>query len=293
MDLNRTAIFVRVVEQGGFTAAAKLMSLPKSSVSRAVSLLEEELGVRLLQRSTRNVRLTDAGSAFYERASRGIAGVEEAAAAVADMHGALRGTIRITAPADAGTWLLEPAIATFVLAHPGVQVEVSLTQRLVDLVEEGFDLALRAGRLRDGALIARKLAIGEQGLFASPSYLARKEAPTTIAQLAAHDCVLFRPIRGRSTWVLAGPNGEESVEVTGPVSVDDFTFLRSAVLSGVGIGLLPCFMDTPSRDGSRMVRLLPDHANRGGPIHLVYPSARYVPHRVAVFRDYLLATLKG
>src|SRR4051812_38130321 len=166
MDLNRAAIFVRVVDEGGFSAAARALRLPKSSVSRAVSLLEEELGARLLQRSTRKVRLTEAGTAFYERASRGIAGVEEAAAAVADLQGSLRGPIRITAPADAGVWLLAPLVARFVSLHPAVHIDVVLTTRVVDLVAEGFDFALRAAPLRDSSLIARKLAPIEVALYA-------------------------------------------------------------------------------------------------------------------------------
>src|SRR3954471_9033139 len=124
MDLTRAAIFVRVVDEGGFSAAARALRLPKSSVSRAVSLLEEELGARLLQRSTRKIRLTEAGSAFYERASRGIAGLEEAGAAVADLQGLLRGTVRITAPVDAGVWLLAPLVARFAGLHPGLYLEL-------------------------------------------------------------------------------------------------------------------------------------------------------------------------
>lgn len=291
MDLNRAAIFVKVVDQGGFTAAARALGLPKSSVSRSVSLLEEELGVRLLQRSTRKVRMTEQGSAFYERASRGIAGVEDAALAVSDMQSAVRGVIRITSPVDIGVWLLEPLISRFALAHPGVHVEAVLTTRIVDMVEDGFDLAVRAGPLRDGSLIARKMSPIQAGLFASTAYLERKGTPTSVADLARHDCVLFRPARGRSTWTLSGPKGDESVEVTGPVGVDDFAFVRGAVVSGVGIGLLPTFLCRASVGGDELTRVLPGHVLAGSQLHLVYPSSRYLPHRVAVLRDYLLEHL--
>ena len=290
MDLNRAAIFVRVVEQGGFTAAARALSLPKSSVSRAVTLLEEDLGVRLLQRSTRTIRLTDAGAAFYDRSSRAIAAMDEAAAAVADMQGGLRGIIRTTAPVDTGVWLLEPLIARFVREHAGVHIDVVLTGRVVDMVDEGFDLALRAGWLRDTSLIARKVGHVEAGLFAAADYLARRGAPTRVADLAAHDCVTFRPIRGRATWTLAGPKGEERVEVGGPIGADDFSFIRVAVLSGAGIGPLPLFLARTPGSAS-LVRVLPDRTTLGSPLHLVYPSARYLTHRVAAFRDFLLAEL--
>ncbi|MCU0685624.1 MAG: LysR family transcriptional regulator [Polyangiaceae bacterium] len=232
MDLNRVAVFARVVEGNGFTAAAKALGLPKSSVSRAVTLLEAELGVRLLQRSTRKVSLTEAGSAFYERAARGLAGVEEAALAVADMQGALRGPIRMTSPADAGDRLLGPALARFLRRHPRVQVELVLTGRIVDLVAEGFDLALRAGHLRDGSLIARKVGDTAGGVFASPRYLSRHGEPARLDDLAAHRCVLFRPTRGRSVWTLKGPAGEEHVEVRGPLGADDLSFVRRALLGG-------------------------------------------------------------
>lgn len=290
MDLNRVAVFVQVVERGGFTAAARVAGSPKSTVSRAVSLLEEELGVRLLHRSSRRVKLTEAGAAFYERASRGLAGLAEAAEAVSDMQHAVRGAIRVTSTADVGIWLLEPILSRFLREHPAVHVEIVLTNRVVDMADEGFDLAIRAGRLRDGALVARKLAPIEAALYASAEYVARRGTPESVPDLAKHDCVLFRPTRGHATMTLTGPEGEESVEVTGPIGGDDFAFVRGAVISGLGIGLLPSFLCTQS-PGSGLVRVLPSHAVRGGPLHLVYPSARYLPHRVAVLRDFLLAAL--
>jgi DNA-binding transcriptional LysR family regulator len=292
MDLNRAAIFVRVVIEGGFSAAARALRLPKSSVSRAVALLEDELGARLLQRSTRKVQLTEAGSAFYERASRGIAGVEEAAAAVSDMQTALRGLIRITAPVDAGVWILEPLVVRFVRAHPGVHIESILTSRFVDMVNEGFDLALRVGSRLDASLIARRLTTGEAALYAAKAYIERRGQPARVADLATHDCVMFRPTRGRSTWTLAPPGGEEeTVEVTGPVGGDDFTFLRGAVLSGAGIGMLPSFLCHAAVETGALLRVLPDHLYPTPPLNLVYPSARYLPQRVAAFRDFLLSEL--
>jgi DNA-binding transcriptional LysR family regulator len=291
MDLNRAAIFVRVVEEGGFSAAARALRLPKSSISRTVALLEEELGARLLQRSTRKVQLTEAGTAFYGRASRGIADVEEAAAAVADLQGSLRGPIRITAPVDAGVWLIAPIVARFVALHPGVHVDAVLTGRVVDMIAEGFDFALRAAAIRDSSLIARKLGRAEIALYAAPAYLARKGTPKRPHELGSHDCVLFRADRGRTRWTLNGPDGEETVEVTGPVGADDFSFVTRIVVAGVGIGLLPSFLCSEAVDSGGLVRVLPKHAGRGGPFHLVYPSARHLPARAAAFRDFVVTTL--
>jgi DNA-binding transcriptional LysR family regulator len=291
MDLNRAAIFVRVVDEGGFSAAARALHLPKSSVSRAVSLLEEELGARLLQRSTRKVHLTEAGSTFYDRASRGIAGVEEAAAAVTELQGSLRGPVRITAPVDAGIWLLAPVIARFGAMHPAVHVDALLTGRVVDLVAEGVDFALRAGVIRDSSLIARRLTRPDIALYATPAYLARKGTPKKTADLASHDCVLFRAERGRTKWTLVGPDAEETVEVTGPVNADDFSFVQRMVLAGVGIGLLPSFLCTDAVAAGALARVLPKMVGRGAPFHLVYPSARYLPARAVAFRDFVLAAL--
>ena len=298
MDLNRAAIFVRVVAEGGFTAAAKVLHLPKSSVSRAVSLLEEELGARLLQRSTRKVHLTDAGTAFYERASSGILGIEEAAAAVADLQGTVRGTIKITAPADAGAWMLAPLIARFVALYPAVHLDVVLTTRVVDLVAEGFDFALRAAPLRDSSLVARKLGRVLVGLYAAPAYLAQRGTPAQVADLPQHQCVLFRPERGRATWTLgrvgtaAGAEKVEKVEVSGPVGADDFFFVQRMLLAGTGIGLLPSFLCDGAVATGDLVRVLPDYGLEGGQLHLAYPSARYLPHRAAVFRDFIVDALK-
>jgi DNA-binding transcriptional LysR family regulator len=293
MDLNRAAIFVRVVAEGGFTAAARALHLPKSSVSRAVSLLEEELGARLLQRSTRKVHLTEAGNAFYERAAAGIGSVQEAAAAVTELQVGLHGSIRITAPLDAGTWMLAPLIARFITLHPGVYVDTVLTARVVDLVSEGFDFGLRVtSALRDSSLVARKLARIAAGLYASPAYLARKGTPTTVAALRAHQCVLFRPDRGRATWRLdSGTGGAEEIEVKGVAGADDFFFVQRMLLEGAGIGQLPTFLCDAAVSSGDLVRVLPEHGTLGGHFHLAYPSARHLPHRCAAFRDFVIEAL--
>ncbi|AKT41018.1 LysR family transcriptional regulator [Chondromyces crocatus] len=291
MDLNRIAIFVRVVDERGFTAAARALGLPKSSVSRAVSLLEEDLKVRLLQRSARNISLTDAGATFYERASRGLGVMQEAIAVASDAEAALRGTIRITAPVDLGVWMLAPAVTRFVRRHPDVHVDVTLTSRMVDLVEEGIDLAVRAGTLRDSALIARRVGQAESAIFASPRYLARHGTPSRVEELSQHRCILFRPTRGRATWVLVGPSGEESIELGAFLGADDLSFVRRTILAGAGVGLFPAFMCRREVERGRLVRVLPDHHVPGAPVHLVYPTARHLPHRVAVLRDYLVERL--
>lgn len=290
-DLNQVAVFVRVVETGSFTAAGAALGIPKSSVSRSVSKLELELGVRLLQRTTRSVHLTDAGHAYYQRVARALSGLEEAESAVSDMQASPSGVVRLTAAVDIGVNVLSGLVARFVRTHPTIHVELVLTGRLINLVEEGVDLAVRAGKLDDSSLVARKVGTLETRLLAAPGYLRRKGTPKTLADLARQDCVLFRARRGRSTWALTGPKGVESVDVTGLVSADDFGFVRQMLLAGAGIGLVPWTTCAQDIERGRLVRVLSEYAAPGGALHVVYPSARSVPQRVALLRDFLVQEL--
>ncbi len=292
IDLSKTSLFVRVVQTGSFTAAAKALELPKSSVSRGVVALEEELGVRLLHRTTRRLQLTAAGRSYYERASRALEELADAGAVVADLDKAPRGVVRVTAPVDLGTWVLAPVIANFIRTYPLIRIDLSLTSRTVDMVEEGFDLAVRAGKLRDSSLVARRLGPTDFGLFASPAYVRRKGLPRSVEELAKHDCILFRASSGTTTWTFHGPDGIEHVEVSGPISVDDFVFVRQAALAGAGIAHLPSFHCRIEIEKGRLVPILPDRVTRLGALHLVYPSSRHLPHRVALFRDHIVAGFK-
>jgi DNA-binding transcriptional LysR family regulator len=292
MDLNHVTAFVRVVHDGSFTAAARALGLPKSSVSRSIAQLEQDLGVRLLHRTTRKLHLTDAGTAFHNRVSRALADIDEASSAAGDLQRELRGPVRITAPVDLGVWAVAAIVARFVRRHRSVNVEVRLSARVVDLVAEGFDLAVRAGTLRDQSLIARRVGELELGLYASSRYLARRGAPRTIGDLAEHDCVLLRTDAGTVAWKLTSSSGEEQlVEPHGSIAADDISFLKKAVLAGGGIALLPQFVGAREELSGKLVRVLPDWRLAGSALHVVYPSARYVPQRVVVFRDYLVQEL--
>jgi DNA-binding transcriptional LysR family regulator len=288
MDLNHVATFVRVVEKESFTAAAEALGVPKSSVSRGVAKLEEDLGVRLLQRTTRKLSLTDAGRAYYERARAVLEGLDEAGAELSDRERDPRGVVRVTAPVDIGVLVLADIVAPFVRERPAIHVELALTSRLVNMVEEGFDLAVRAGRLADSSLVARKLGEIEIGLFASAAYLERRGRPKKLADLASHDCILFRAAGGRATWRLDGPRGEENVDVVGAVVSDDMLFTQRMISAGVGIGQLPRL--PKGCTDTTMVRVLPEYASSPGPLHVVWPSARHVPARVALFRDHVIAS---
>ncbi len=290
MDLNRVAVFVRVVEAGSFTRAAVALGVRTSSVSRSVAALEAELGIRLLQRTTRRLSLTDAGRAYHDRARDALAGLEEARESVSTLGTAPRGLVRVTAPVD-----LEDALAAvtagFLRAYPEVRVEMTLTARVVDLVREGFDLAVRAGVLADSALLSRRLGDTDLGLFASPAYLDASGRPRRVADLARHDCVLFRAGAPQATWQLSGPRGEEPVVARGRVDADEMGFVQSMLLAGHGIGLLPAFLAASSVAAGRLERVLPRHAVRGPAMHVVWPSRRFEPAAVVRFRQALEAGL--
>lgn len=292
MDLNRVAAFARVVQDGSFTAAARALGVPKSSVSRSVAQLEQDLGARLLHRTTRKLHLTAAGSAFYDRIARALADIEQATDAATDTQAQPRGTVRVTAPLDVGVWALAGIVARFAKAHPMIRIEVSLANRIVDLAAEGIDLAVRAGPVRDGSLIARKVGMIEAGLYASSRWVKRNGLPKSLADLAEVDCILFRATDGRATWPLVTHDGRsETVTVTGRVGTDDLSFVRKAALAGAGIGLIPQFLCAREWQSGKLVRVLPEWSLAGSELNIVYESARFLPPRVAVVRDYLVKEL--
>lgn len=292
VDLNDVVALVRVVEAGSFTGAAAALGLPKSAVSRRVARLEEALGVRLLQRTTRSLHLTDAGVAYHARAAGALGALAEARDVATEATGEPRGTVRLTAPVDMGGGVISEVLTAFAKAYPKVNVDVELTGRLVDLVAEGFDLAIRAGQLRDSSLVARRLGEAHTVLVASPEYLARRGTPKTVADLAKHECILFRSKQGESKWALEGPRGEETVIVHGTLTGDDFTFVRSVAAHGGGIGLVPVPGTATDFEAGRLVPVLTDYHGPSSPVHLVYPSARFLPQRVAVLRDFVVQNFR-
>lgn len=283
--------FVSVVEAKSFTAAAKRLALPKSAVSRRVSELEDELGVRLLHRTTRSLALTEVGVAYYER----LRGVLEAFADANDgaraMQGDPRGVVRITAPGDFGSRVLPDLLARFLAMHPGVRIELGLTGRRVDMVAEGFDVALRFGKLEDSSLVARKVDMGGFAIVGSPKYLSKHGMPKKAADLERHEFVLFRRGDGSNTWTLRGPKGDEQVRMSGHLAADDLSFIREAALRGVGLALLPGFLIAEDLEHKRLVRLLPKLSFPGTDFHIVYPSARLLPRRLSLLIDFLVAEL--
>jgi DNA-binding transcriptional LysR family regulator len=281
MDLNHAAHFVRVVDAGSFTAAAEDARASKSFVSRSVSRLEEELGVRLLHRTTRSLRLTPAGRAYYERAKSALEALDDAAEAVTEEGAEPRGVVRLTIASDVGG-VVSHTIAEFCRKHPKVRVDIVVSARALNLVEEGIDLAVRAGRMHDSSLVAKKIGVSQACMFASPSYLKQRGTPRALRELVDHAFVLYR---GVGNLRVEGPNGPERVELGGPISVDEMATLVGLVRAGAGIGFMP--VEIAKTAPRQLVPVLPKYALPGTTLSIVYPSARHLPHRVALLRDAL------
>jgi len=291
IDLNRIAVFVKVVEAGSFTAAAAQLGLPTSSVSRAIARLEGDLNVRLLNRTTRKLALTEAGQHFHQRMQAVVAETAEATQEVTGFASEPRGLVRMTAPHDVGLQHLPGIVATILSRHPALTIEVILTSRRIDLVEEGIDLALRGGRLQDSSLVTRKIVASALGVFASPAYLERRGRPRALADLARHDCLGYGGRAGKQPWRLRGPSGDESVTVPVTIVCGDMLFLREMVLRGLGLALLPVGNVVSDVEAGRLVRVVPRYGFGSGGLYLVWPTRTLVPARVVAVREILTTEL--
>ncbi len=286
LDLQDVTAFLAVVDTGSFTAAARRLGLAKSNVSRRLARLEERLGARLLERTTRRQRLTEVGTRYHAHVTGAVEQLAEAARSVSELQGDPKGHLRVTAPADWNEGMGR-IVAEFSARYPEIQIEVELTQRRVDLVAEGFDVALRAGALEDSSLIARSVGQGAAHLYASPTYIEQHGEPRTPQELSEHAHVLFRARDGVMKAKLDGPDGERhEVEVRGPISAQDFGFVRAAVVAGAGIGALPDSIAVNELCDGALRLVLPDYCMGRSSFHLVYPSTRFLSPKVRVFLDF-------
>jgi DNA-binding transcriptional LysR family regulator len=287
LDLNEIHVFSRVVQAGSFSEAGRRLAMPKSSVSKKVADLEARLGTRLLQRTTRRLALTDAGRIFFERAERIMAEVAEAENAVAELSTRPRGLLRVTVPQSFG--MLGPVVARYLGAHPQVQAQLVCTDRVVDLVRDGFDMGVRAGPLADSTLVARRLGTMHSVLVASPAYLKERGRPRTPEELARHSCVAFGGVRTPSLWSLERDGEQHDVRVAPRLVVNDFELMLDAAREGLGIAWMPDFRAAEDLAARRLSRVLPDYCSIDIPVHAVYPSSRYLSPKVVHFIDALRA----
>jgi DNA-binding transcriptional LysR family regulator len=285
VDLLDVLAFVRVTEEGSFSRAAERMGMSKSIVSRRVARLEGQLGARLLARTTQGAQATDAGQAYFERASRVLAELEAAEEVVAESVTEIAGPIRLSAPVSFGIEHLAPALAEFAAGHPRVELDVSFDDRRVDVVGGGFDLALRFGALEDSSLIARRIAPARRIVVASPAYLERRGRPLHPRELIAHDIILY----AGEQWRFRIGDKWEVVRVRPRLRADNGEMLRAAAVAGLGLCILPSFIAAPAIEAGEVGVVLREFPLREGALSVVMPPGRAATARVRALVEFLAA----
>lgn len=288
LDLNDIALFVHVVRSGSFAAAARHLGVPSNTVSRRVLGLEEHLGTRLLQRSTRKLTLTSAGEEFNARCAGAVTGLLEAGQQLSSASQEPSGLVRVAAPADFLDLFVMEWVAEFLSTYPRVRLALVLSDSMVDLIADRIDVAFRGGPLEDSEYVGRQvLSAGNDGLVASPSYIAARGAPSTLQDLLEHDCVTFvQPGNSHVTWRLARSDGiVEAVQVAARFSGNTAQALRKATLAGLGITLLPRAILMKDLQAGRLVPVLPEYQRPGHRLNVLYPSRRHLPLAVSAFID--------
>ncbi len=277
-------IFARVVTAGSMSAAGRELGLSPPVVSKRIKSLEERLGTRLLQRTTRQLTLTESGKGFYERVVAILASVEEAEAWVSRRAATARGTLRVSAPTSFGRMHIAPHLVAFLAAYPEITIDLSLSDQFVDIVAEGYDLAIRIADLADSSLVAKRLAPNHRVLCATPGYLTTHGTPLALANLSEHRLLLHNA----DHWRLESAEGPASVRVESVVRTNSSEVIREAVLAGMGIALRSTWDVGPEIDSGKLLIVLPEwHASSRVAVHAVYPSRRHLAHKVRVFMDYL------
>ncbi|KPA53277.1 LysR family transcriptional regulator [Photobacterium leiognathi subsp. mandapamensis] len=279
--------FVRVVQTGSFSATGRELNTTQTTISKRIAALETSLGVKLLKRSSRDHSLTPAGSRYFESCLRILAQVEETEASLHDDVQQLAGHIRIAVPVAFGRILLTPLLPTFFAQYPNISVELLVSDRHVDLIAEGVDLAIRARKLEDSNLVARHLMDNPLKLYASKSYIDKSEPILIPANLAKHQCLLYSRLSAQQTWTLTGNGQSHAVAVSGALKCDDGDVLLEATLCGLGVGIFPPWMASQGLAQGKLVEVLPEYQEQTLPMYAVYPKDVYIPYRIQCFIDFL------
>ncbi len=286
--LSSIQAFAAVVEAGSFVRAAERLGLSTSTLSRLIAELEQHLGARLLHRTTRRLSLTDSGQAFYERAVQLLADLDEAEAIASSSSSAPRGTLRLSCSHAMGVQRVAPAIASFVARYPEVRFDISVADRIVDLVEEGFDLAIRIGQVGSDQLVARRLGSVRLVPCAAPAYVRARGAPRTLDDLQDHSVLTYAYSPHPRVWRLLDRSGRaHEVPVSGPLHSNSGDLSIASAIAGLGVALEPDFMVQPALAAGLLVRILPDYETAPGEVWAVYPSRRHLSAKVRLFVDHL------
>lgn len=291
-DLNEILAFTKVVEFKSYSKAAEHLGVPKSNLSRKVASLEERLSIRLLQRTTRNLSLTEAGLIYYEECKKALAKIEDAESVVSSLQAIPQGLLRVSMSVEVGYFFVRYLMPKFLQQYPKIKIETILTNERSDLIKENIDLALRIGEIHDSSYIATKFGHVRIGLFASKEYLDKKGYPQEPYDLENHDCILFSHKSIWNTWTLKCGAQEIDVKVDGTYISNNFSAIREAIIGGVGIGFLPTLVFRDECSGatsSHVERLLPDWEGLVSNISLVYPSRKFITPKMKAFMDFIKA----
>lgn len=280
-------VFVTVVDCGSFSQAAKQLNLTKSAVSKRISHLEDGLGIRLLNRTTRKLSLTEAGQRYYDYASQALSLAKRGVDAVSELHGSPQGRLKITAPMTFGVLHVAPLISEFLSRYPEVEIDLQLEDKMVDLVEGGFDLGIRIGHLPDSNLIAKRLAPCRTVLCASPSYVEKMGAPQKPADLADHNCLRYSYFRGGNEWLFLHQEQEFKVLPRGNFIVNNSEAIRRALITGIGVAQMPTFIIGKELRSGTLVNLMPEYRLPEHFLYAVYPQRKHMPLKVRMFIDFL------
>ncbi|OUS30261.1 hypothetical protein A9Q99_07255 [Gammaproteobacteria bacterium 45_16_T64] len=283
-DLNEMAVFAKVVDTGSFTKAADKLGLPKSTVSRKISQLEERLGVRLLNRTTRALKPTETGKAYYHHCAKMVEEADEANSLVTNMQAEPSGMLRVSAPLAFGEPFLQDMLEEFLSLHPQISIELILDNRNVDLVEEEYDAAFRVGPLADSSFVARSLGAAQLVICASPEYLEKNPVPRTPQDLHDHSIVRHPS----AAWELQGPDGIEVLELKSRLALNDMSLVKSVLKRGMGIGMLPCALAHEELQNGELLPLLLDFPFTEKMMYLVYPSRKQPPSKLVSFIEFVV-----
>jgi DNA-binding transcriptional LysR family regulator len=285
-DLNEIQCFVKAVELKSLTAAAKALDLPKSSVSRKISNLEKRMGMTLVVRTTRALNLTDKGRQFFQTALSAIQEIEAAERGLDTSRETIEGPLRVTAPVEFALGLFPKMIAGFLKTYPKVTIDLVLTERVVDLVAEGFDVAFRMGELDDSTLVAKKLPTLNAHIVASPKLLKERGEPKNPSDIEEHEWLGFSPDGTIMKWALKSPEGRKTITPRGPLSANHFFALKQAVAEGLGFAVVPDYMVEDDLRNKTLKTVCERWEFEGGPAHIVYPSQKFLSLKLRRFIDY-------
>ena len=297
-NLNDMMVFLTVVEQGSFTKAANAYGLPKSNISRKITRLEEKLSVKLLERSTRSLHLTEIGQVYFQHCQRIFDEMQSANTCIETLSATPRGIVKLCTSVSAGQGLLADSLADFCQKFPQVKLDISLTNRRVDVVEEGFDVVIRVGQSPDSSLISKKLCTVNLNLYASPNYIKQYEAINHPDELSNHNCLWMSGIDGKPQWPLF--RNEQKLTKTpesslfsfnASFSCDDFMVIKKMAINGAGITMLPDYLCQKALSSQKLARVLPNWRGRRVDIYAIYPSRKGVTPKIRVLLDFLAERL--